>query len=151
MTEKENEEVWFTKNNKKYSSCFAKRLCHAREKKKARPSGKSGGLQLTKIHWRVWPEREKWMSLRIGVVSSFFVPECLHFIHPHAAFVLSSTYEVFKETSSTWNSTLLFIHDLNLNFQIYIYVYKFITAWNIVLISILETSNKTTKWILSNI
>lgn len=35
MTEKENEEVWFTKNNK-YSSCFAKRLCHAREKSKAK-------------------------------------------------------------------------------------------------------------------
>lgn len=47
MTEKENEEVGFTKNNKRHSSCFVKRLCHAREKK-TRPSGKSGGLELTK-------------------------------------------------------------------------------------------------------
>lgn len=36
MTEKENEEVGFTKNNKRYSSCSVKRLRHAREKNKAK-------------------------------------------------------------------------------------------------------------------
>lgn len=35
MTDKENEEVEFTKNHERYSTCFIKRHCHAKEKNKA--------------------------------------------------------------------------------------------------------------------
>lgn len=60
--------------------------------KKTRPSGKSGGLELTKdsLGCAAWEgevnEPEDWG----GVLNSLWL-ECLHHGHPHAAFVSNST------------------------------------------------------------